>query len=183
MIEYIWFKLCLIELFLYKRLSFNFYVQHSFLFWLLLFIVSVFSLVKHFITFLWKVLAKLKKKRKINKLNSWERTENKIGSDSAQALFPVKDSTPVFSSRSSELAASVTDCQTEQLTAECFICQLVAQCVISGGMSFLFVAGRFNPLLAQRLVPSLFCALRVHPQLFSFIPNHHPWGNLWCWKC
>lgn len=124
-----------------------------------------------------------RKKRWINKLNCWECRENKIGSDSDQVLFPVKDSTPVFSSCSSELAASVTDCQTEQLTAECFICQLVAQCVISEGMSFLFVAGRFNPPLLRDWLLLYFCALGVHPQLFSFIPNHHTWVNLWCWKC
>lgn len=77
---------------------------------------------------------------------SWSR-RNEIGSDCTQALLRVKDSTPVFSSCSSELAATVTDCQTAQPTPECFICLLVAQCVISGGMSFLFVACRFNPPL------------------------------------
>lgn len=152
-------------------------MSYNSFFLLILFIWSIFSLVKHFITFLWE-----EKKRWINKLNCWECRENKIGSDSDQVLFPVKDSTPVFSSCSSELAASVTDCQTEQLTAECFICQLVAQCVISEGMSFLFVAGRFNPPLLRDWLLLYFCALR-DPQLFRFIPNHHTWINLWCWKC
>lgn len=99
---------------------------------------------------------------------------SEIESDCAQPLLRVKDSTPVLSS--SELAATVTDCQTAQPTPECFICLLVALCVISGGMSFLCVACRFNPPLAQRLVLSLFFALKLNPQLVIFFPRTSHWS-------
>lgn len=62
-------------------------------------------------------------------------------------------------------AATVTGCQC------CFMCLLVAQCVTSGGMLFLFVVCRFNPPVAQRLVPSLLSPQSLSSTLQFPIPS------------
>lgn len=102
---------------------------------------------------------------------SWSK-RNEIGSDWAQPLLRVKDSTPAFSSSSSELAATVTDCQTAQPTPACFISLIVAQSALYPEVCHFFLwPADLIPLLLRDWV-SLSPALKVNPPLLNlFFPQ------------